>query len=134
MGIVKVCISFVKYIPQVYLNFKRKSTEGWSLENVLLDLLGGSLTFVQILLDKIDSGQSTGQFSSGLNTAKFLLGILTILFDLVFLFQHYILYNPKKQKTGKNQPRSLLQSDQTEASKEEIVHHLTFQLICKAQP
>lgn len=56
MGIVKVCISFVKYIPQVYLNFKRKSTEGWSLENVLLDLLGGSLTFVQILLDKIDSG------------------------------------------------------------------------------
>jgi cystinosin len=98
MGIVKVVISFVKYNPQVYLNFTRKSTEGWSLENVLLDLLGGTLTFVQIVLDKWDSGESSNLFTTGLNTAKFLLGIITIVYDLVFLFQHYVLYNPKDKK------------------------------------
>lgn len=90
----KVAITFVKYTPQVYHNYKRKSTEGWSLENVLLDLTGGTLSFLQIFLDWIDEGESKN-FSSGLNIAKFLLGLLSIIFDLIFLFQHYVLYNPK---------------------------------------
>lgn len=90
----KVAITLVKYIPQVYHNYQRKTTEGWSLENVLLDLTGGSLTFLQIFIDWIDTGESK-QFSSGLNVAKFLLGLLSIIFDLIFLFQHYVLYNPK---------------------------------------
>lgn len=98
MGTIKVVISFVKYIPQVYLNWSRKSTEGWSLENVMLDLMGGTLTFLQILLDYADSGDMGNQFGSGLNTAKFLLGVLTIIFDLIFLFQHYVLYNPKNRR------------------------------------
>lgn len=90
----KVAITLVKYIPQVYHNYKRKTTEGWSLENVMLDLTGGSLSFLQIFLDWLDEGKNQ-QFSSGLNVAKFLLGLLSIIFDLIFLFQHYILYNPK---------------------------------------
>ena len=98
MGIVKVVISFVKYIPQVYLNWRRKSTEGWSLENVLLDFTGGTLTFAQIFLDWASSGK-TSQFSSGLNVAKFLLAILSIGFDLIFMFQHYVLYSPKKRRS-----------------------------------
>lgn len=102
MGIVKVVISFVKYIPQVYLNWSRKSTEGWSLENVMLDLLGGSFTFIQIVLDKMDTGEAGGTFDGSLNIAKFLLGVLTIIFDCIFLFQHYVLYNPKKRAALKN--------------------------------
>lgn len=51
MGYAKAAISFVKYIPQVYLNYRRKSTVGWSLANVLLDLTGGVLSFLQIFLD-----------------------------------------------------------------------------------
>jgi len=46
-GYAKALITFVKYLPQVYLNYKRKSTVGWSLANVLLDLTGGTLSFVQ---------------------------------------------------------------------------------------
>ena len=46
MGLMKVVISFIKYCPQVYLNWIRKSTFGWSLENVILDLVGGLLAFL----------------------------------------------------------------------------------------
>jgi len=45
-GYAKAAITFVKYLPQVYLNYKRKSTVGWSLANVLLDLAGGSLSML----------------------------------------------------------------------------------------
>jgi hypothetical protein len=31
-------------IPQAYINYQRKSTEGWSIENILLDLTGGVLS------------------------------------------------------------------------------------------
>ena len=96
MGLMKVTISFVKYMPQVYLNWKRKSTEGWSLENVLLDFTGGSLSFLQIFLDWLNNG-STGAFTNGLNVAKFLLGVISMVFDAIFMFQHYVLYNPKKR-------------------------------------
>jgi len=117
MGLMKVLISFVKYIPQVYLNWKRKRTDGWSLENVLLDLVGGVLSFIQIFIDWADSG-TTSQFSGGLNVAKFLLAIVCIVFDLIFLFQHYILYNPKDypenrsiQRKDSNDKQLLSQED-----------------------
>lgn len=37
-------------------------------------------------------------FCNGLNVAKFVLSIVSIVFDLIFMFQHYILYNPSKRK------------------------------------
>ena len=100
MGLMKVFISFVKYLPQVYLNWYRKTTVGWSLENVLLDLVGGVLSFIQIFIDWADSG-ATSQFTGGLNVAKFLLAIVCIVFDGIFLFQHYVLYHPNKQPKNK---------------------------------
>jgi len=50
-GYCKAAITFVKYLPQVYLNWKRQSTVGWSLENVLLDFTGGFFSMVQIIID-----------------------------------------------------------------------------------
>lgn len=97
MGIGKVIISFVKYIPQVYLNFSRKSTYGWSIENILLDFTGGSLSFIQIFVDWADSG-NTSQFSGGLNVAKFLLGIISMFYDIIFMMQHYVCYRDHKSK------------------------------------
>lgn len=37
-------------------------------------------------------------FSDGLNIAKFVLSIVSIVFDLIFMFQHYFLYNKKGNK------------------------------------
>ena len=48
---VKLAISLTKYMPQVYLNYTRKSTDGWSIHNVLLDFTGGLLSVVQLLGD-----------------------------------------------------------------------------------
>ncbi len=98
-GYAKALITLVKYMPQAYLNWRRKSTKGWSLANVFLDLSGGLLSFAQIVVDTGARGKPLfGDGSdTGFNIVKFLLAIISIGFDLIFLFQHYILYNPKKR-------------------------------------
>lgn len=99
MGIGKVVITFVKYLPQVYLNWVRKSTFGWSISNILLDFTGGSFSFLQILIDYINKGD-TGSFTGGLNIAKFLLSIISMFFDVIFMLQHYCLYGSSKKERG----------------------------------
>lgn len=120
---VKIAISIVKYVPQALLNYERKATTGWSIENILLDLSGGALSFGQLLLDSSMQGECFflvfwGCFAwgfmqrlhsfffmrinangllddwSGLtgNPVKFFLSQISILFDSVFITQHYVLY------------------------------------------
>jgi hypothetical protein len=50
MGYFKLSISFLKYLPQFYWNYKRKSTKGWSIANIILDLAGGTFSFAQMAL------------------------------------------------------------------------------------
>uniref|UniRef100_A0A2C9KX35 Uncharacterized protein n=1 Tax=Biomphalaria glabrata TaxID=6526 RepID=A0A2C9KX35_BIOGL len=47
---IKLGVTLIKYIPQAYMNFRRKSTDGWSIGNVLLDFTGGSLSLLQMFL------------------------------------------------------------------------------------
>ena len=44
-------VSTVKYMPQAYLNYKRKSTVGWSIVNILLDFTGGTFSIAQLFID-----------------------------------------------------------------------------------
>ncbi len=75
----------------MYLNYKRKSTVGWSLANVLLDLTGGTLSLAQEVLDTLALGKSFFG-GGGFNIVKFILSVMSIIFDSIFLFQHYVLY------------------------------------------
>ena len=50
MGYFKLAISNLKYLPQLYWNYKRKSTKGWSIFNILMDFTGGAGSFLQIFL------------------------------------------------------------------------------------
>lgn len=50
-GYVKLVCTVIKYCPQVYVNYKRKSTEGWSINQILLDFTGGVLSLAQLLVD-----------------------------------------------------------------------------------
>lgn len=86
---VKVVISVVKYCPQVWLNYQRKSTVGWTIYNVLLDFTGGLLSVAQLLLDS----WLTSDWSkvSG-DPAKLMLGNVSVFFDVIFMIQHYCLY------------------------------------------
>ena len=91
MGYAKAAITFVKYCPQVYLNWKRKSTVGWSLANVMLDFTGGSFSLLQSAINSIAFGEPF--FAAGaFNLVKFILGIMSIFFDSIFMFQHFVLY------------------------------------------
>ena len=56
MGYEKLVISLVKYMPQVYRNYSLKSTQGWSIFNILCDFMGGLLSFLQMELDNLDKG------------------------------------------------------------------------------
>ena len=94
MGWCKVFISLIKYIPQVISNYKRKSTIGWNIHNILLDFTGGTFSFGQNIVDSFRdefSVTSEGQ-PKGLNIAKFALSFISIFFDIIFMTQHYILY------------------------------------------
>ena len=100
LGWCKVFISFIKYTPQVYINWRRKSTEGWSILNVLLDLTGGLFSFAQNLIDYLNDSFSItpdGQPQS-LNVAKYALSFLSIFFDIIFMIQHYVIYRKTAQE------------------------------------
>ena len=89
---VKLIITLIKYIPQAWSNFMRKSTEGWSIGQNLLDLTGGILSFGQQFIDAINAGDwaiLTG------NPVKLGLALISIAFDLIFMSQHYICYRHK---------------------------------------
>lgn len=101
-GYNKAIITFLKYIPQVWLNYTRKSTIGWSIANILLDFTGGSLSIVQQVLDTIYNGVTEGNWSffgngDGFNIVKFLLGAIAVCFDVIFMIQHFILYRHPNQ-------------------------------------
>ena len=90
MGYAKLVITVVKYIPQAWTNYQRKSTDGWSIAQILLDLTGGILSIAQLVIDS-----SLQQDWSGItgNPVKLGLGNVSILFDCIFMVQHYWLYH-----------------------------------------
>ncbi|XP_067165940.1 cystinosin isoform X3 [Apteryx mantelli] len=86
---IKLAVTLIKYFPQAYMNFRRKSTEGWSIGNVLLDFTGGSFSLLQMFLQSYNNDQWKLIFG---DPTKFGLGVFSIIFDVVFMIQHYCLY------------------------------------------
>ena len=92
---IKLAVSFIKYIPQAYMNYVRQSTVGWSIGNVILDFTGGSLSILQAVLLSYNSDDWASLVA---DPVKFGLGFLSIFFDLFFMFQHYVLYRNRDHK------------------------------------
>jgi len=102
LSYVKLICTFVKYVPQALLNYRRQSTTGWSIYNILLDFSGGILSLAQLLLDALLSNDVSGVVG---NPAKLGLSILAIGFDVLFIVQHYVLYpEESKDATEERQP------------------------------
>ncbi|KAG2172241.1 hypothetical protein INT43_004782 [Umbelopsis isabellina] len=103
MAWIKLAISVIKYLPQVWLNYKRQSTVGWSIHNILLDFTGGVLSTTQLLLDAWILGDWSGVTGVRvritiifiMDPVKFGLGFIAITFDIIFMIQHYILYRDR---------------------------------------
>ncbi|KAJ8767699.1 hypothetical protein K2173_020639 [Erythroxylum novogranatense] len=97
---IQVSMTVIKYIPQAVMNFKRKSTDGFSIGNILLDFLGGLTNYAQMAVQSIDQHSWVNFYG---NIGKTLLSLVSIFFDLLFLVQHYILYPAKKTVTNKEE-------------------------------
>jgi cystinosin len=95
---VKLAVTLIKYVPQAYMNFRRKSTVGWSIGNVLLDFTGGTLSILQMLLISYNYDDWGSIFG---DPTKFGLGAFSICFDLLFMTQHYILYRHPPKDSDK---------------------------------
>lgn len=91
---IKVVITLVKYVPQAWLNYQRKSTTGWDITQILLDLTGGVLSIAQLILDSAYDADWSGVTG---NPIKFLLGNVSIIFDVLFVYQHYVLYQSRTE-------------------------------------
>ncbi|KAF6165401.1 hypothetical protein GIB67_018845 [Kingdonia uniflora] len=94
---IQVIMTVIKYIPQAVMNFGRKSTVGWSIGNILLDLLGGVTNYSQMVMQSLDQGSWVNFYG---NIGKTMLSLVSIFFDLLFIFQHYVLYPLKKEKVS----------------------------------
>uniref|UniRef100_A0A1Y9H8V3 Cystinosin homolog n=1 Tax=Anopheles farauti TaxID=69004 RepID=A0A1Y9H8V3_9DIPT len=103
LSYIKLAVTLVKYIPQAVLNYRRKSTVGWSIGNVLLDFTGGSFSILQMLINGYNYDDWDSIFGDG---AKFGLGLFSVLFDVLFIVQHYVLYRNSNyiELRGENYP------------------------------
>ena len=62
---------------------------GWSIGNILLDFTGGVLSMLQMFLIGYNNDDWDSIFG---DFTKFGLGLISVLFDVVFIVQHYWLY------------------------------------------
>ncbi|KAE8293869.1 Cystinosin [Larimichthys crocea] len=104
---IKLAVTLIKYVPQTitvlvarlavfqaYMNYRRKSTEGWSIGNVLLDFTGGVLSILQMILQSYNNDEWGLIFG---DPTKFGLGLFSVVFDILFITQHYCLYQKPPQ-------------------------------------
>lgn len=105
---VKLILTVWKYIPQVFANFKRQSTIGWSITQQLLDFSGGILSLLQLLIDS--SLQADWSGLTG-NPVKFGLANISLVADIIFMTQHYLLYGPVEEKGEREHRESSANQD-----------------------
>lgn len=87
---VKLVITVLKYLPQMVLHYAIKSTRGFSIGAIFCDLTGGVFSLLQLVIQAVCiDGQPAGIWA---NPAKLGLSLLTLGFDLIFIFQRYALY------------------------------------------
>lgn len=106
VGYVKLLITLVKYAPQVVTNARNKSTDGWSIWQILLDGAGGGLSVAQQGIDSFLQRDWSGITG---NPVKFALGNVSMLYDVVFVVQHYVVYRGRKPEDGER--RGLLEGE-----------------------
>ncbi|XP_024883700.1 cystinosin homolog isoform X3 [Temnothorax curvispinosus] len=92
---VKLSITLIKYVPQAFYNYKRKSTVGWSIGNIFLDFTGGILSMLQMILNAYNYDDWESIFG---DPTKFGLGFFSVAFDIFFIIQHYVLYRHSDEK------------------------------------
>ncbi|KAI8623786.1 cystinosin [Xylariaceae sp. FL1651] len=100
---VKLLVTVVKYAPQLLHNSQNRSTKGWDISQILLDFTGGLLSIAQLGIDSYLQHDWSGVTG---NPVKFALGNVSMIYDLMFMGQHYCLY--RDQNAAKDGERETL--------------------------
>ena len=93
LSYITLIITMVKYVPQAVMNYRKKSTKGWSIGYNVLDLLGGLFSLMQMLMIANTSGDWTSLTG---DASKLGLAVLNMSFDGIFLLQHFVFYRNKE--------------------------------------
>jgi len=109
MEYIKLLMTVFKYIPQVVSNFRRRSTVGWSIVQQLLDFTGGIGSLLQLIIDSSLQKDWSGLFA---NPLKFGLANISLVFDFVFILQHYVLYGPVEEFEEPSRKATFFDSEQ----------------------
>lgn len=88
---------------------------GWNINQVLLDFTGGVFSVFQLCMEayaKEDMSAITG------DPVKFGLGSVSIVFDIMFMVQHYCLYKQNNAKLSEDAPKgyTMVSPEQLHAS------------------
>ena len=73
----------------------------------MLDFTGGTFSIMQDVIQAVGHGKSP--FSGGgFNIVKWMLGVMSIIFDIIFMFQHYVLYRHNNKQHEEEEARKKL--------------------------
>ncbi|KAI5452172.1 hypothetical protein NCC49_001110 [Naganishia albida] len=92
---IKLYISIAKWLPQLLLNAIRRSTTGFSIHVITLDLLGSTTSLAELVLSSLLAHDPRGIIG---NPLKLGLSAVTVACDVVFCVQRWVLYPPGKEK------------------------------------
>ncbi|XP_063751889.1 lysosomal amino acid transporter 1 homolog isoform X2 [Eleginops maclovinus] len=108
IGSVSSVLYLCSRIPQMYTNFKRKSTEGVSYFLFALVILGNTTYGLSVLLKNPDEGQ--GEKSYMIHHLPWLIGSLgTLSLDILISFQ-FLIYRKAKEDVGTGETTPLIGS------------------------
>lgn len=63
------------------------------MHNCILDILAGGFSIIQVLIDYYNlDGKDVDPSTLSMNWGKLALGLVCIVFDIIFVYQHYVLY------------------------------------------
>lgn len=117
LSYLKLILTVIKCVPQAWMNWMRRSTTGWSVLNVLLDFFGGFFSIAQLFLDAFISGHNMQGIIGFL--PKFILGVISVFFDTIFLLQHYVWFpeedGPHISSQERYHPGTAKEGDKDEA-------------------
>ncbi|KAG6659630.1 hypothetical protein CIPAW_03G049300 [Carya illinoinensis] len=100
----KVSKIAITIVSDTFMNFARKSKDGFNIGNILLDFCGGVANYAQMAVQSIDQGSQV-KFNG--NMGKMLLSLVRIIsllvfifFDIIFMCQRFVLYPRKKSRVS----------------------------------
>ena len=110
-GYLKTATTLLKYLPQLLINVRVKSTEGFNILLPLMDFVGGVTSMFQLFVDEWEAGADNPFTSPHFNIAKFGVGFASILYNIVFFVQHFCVY--RGRSTAQTQRQNLLNQGDT---------------------